>query len=95
MSAARPKSRKAAVALGLAVFGAVAGFYLLPLLGSLTAIFLGFSARRDIREHPERKGERKAIAAVVLGILGFLGWTLIILAVLAAGPPTGGGGAFL
>jgi Domain of unknown function (DUF4190) len=91
----RPTSRKAAVALGLAILGALTGFYLLPLLGSLIAIFLGFSARRDIRDHPQRKGKRKATAAVIIGILGLLGWALIILAVLAAGPPTGAGGAFL
>ncbi len=87
----RPRSRKASWALALAVIGAVFGGLIVPLFCSPAAVIQGIRALREIRAHPELKGKRLAIAAIVLGTLGFLFWALLLLAGFAAS--VGGGGA--
>lgn len=95
VAGSRPKSRKATAALILSILGALFGFLLLPMLGSLAAVFLGLSARRDIRQHPALKGKTKATVAVILGILGPPASFMILVSALSTGPVSGGGGAFL
>ncbi len=46
----------------------IAGWTILPLLGSILAIFLGYAARNEIRRDPDRlTGEGLAVAGLVLG----------------------------
>jgi len=46
----------------------IAGWTLLPLVGSILAIVFGYAARRDIRRRPdELTGEGMAVAGLVLG----------------------------
>lgn len=46
----------------------IAGWTILPLLGSVLAIFLGYAARKEIRRNPDRlTGEGLAVAGLVLG----------------------------
>ena len=55
----------------------IAGWTLLPLVGSILAIILGYAARRDIRRRPnELTGEGMAIAGLVLG------WIMVVLSVI-------------
>jgi hypothetical protein len=52
----------------------IAGWTLLPLVGSILAIVFGYAARRDIRKRPnELTGEGLAIAGLVLG------WIMVVL----------------
>ncbi|MBV9311454.1 MAG: DUF4190 domain-containing protein, partial [Solirubrobacterales bacterium] len=89
-------SRKASWSLALALIGAVFGGLIVPLLCSLAAVVQGIRALREIRAHPELKGKRLAITAIVLGTLGFLFWALLLLAEYAASQGAGAGaGAFL
>jgi uncharacterized Zn finger protein (UPF0148 family) len=46
----------------------IAGWTIVPLLGSILAIFLGYAARNEIRRDPDRlTGEGLAVAGLVLG----------------------------
>ena len=46
----------------------IAGWTLLPLVGSILAIIFGYAARREIRQRPdELTGEGMAVAGLVLG----------------------------
>ena len=55
----------------------IAGWTILPLLGSILAIFLGYAARNEIRRDPDRlTGEGLAVAGLVLG------WIMVGLSVL-------------
>jgi hypothetical protein len=46
----------------------VAGLTLLPILGGILAIILGYMARREIREHPDEvSGDGLALAGIVMG----------------------------
>jgi predicted acyltransferase len=46
----------------------IGGLTILPLLGSIVAIVLGYMARRDIRQRPgEVSGDGMALAGIVLG----------------------------
>jgi hypothetical protein len=57
--------------------GGIAGWTLLPLLGSLVAIITGHMARAEIRRDPGLQGDGLAIAGLVMG------WASVILSVLA------------
>jgi hypothetical protein len=55
----------------------IGGLTILPLLGSIVAIILGYMARNDIRQRPDQvSGDGLAVAGIVLG------WISIGLAVL-------------
>lgn len=55
----------------------IAGWTLLPLVGSILAIVFGYAARRDIRRRPDKlTGEGMAIAGLVLG------WIMVGLSVI-------------
>ncbi len=55
----------------------IAGWTLLPLVGSILAIVFGYAARRAIRQRPhELTGEGMAIAGLVLG------WIMVVLTVI-------------
>ena len=56
----------------------IAGLVIFPLVPSILAIFLGRSAKRDIRQRPGLGGEGLATAGIVLG---WVGVALIALAV--------------
>lgn len=61
----------------------LAGFTLLPWLGSIFAVITGKLALSEIRSNPDRyDGEGLARAAVTLGWLGTIG--LLVIALLAA-----------
>ena len=77
-----------AVTDGMAIAGFVTGVLSLLLfgfiLGILGIIFSAVGLKR-IRQEPEkRKGRGLAIAGLVCGIIGFIGWTIILLAALAS-----------
>jgi uncharacterized Zn finger protein (UPF0148 family) len=56
----------------------IAGWTLLPLIGSILAIVFGYAARREIRQRPdELTGEGLVIAGLVLG------WIMVGISVLA------------
>ena len=66
------------MAVGSLIFG-IAGLTVLPAIGSVLALILGYMAKRDIRQRPdEASGEGLATAGIVLG------WIGVVLAVLAA-----------
>jgi hypothetical protein len=94
----RTLSRRALLSLALALLGALFGVLLAPLCCSLAAVVLGRSARRRIAADPRQRGSRLAGAAVMLGVLGLLFWTLVWVAYLSSGPGgghIGGAGGFL
>ena len=65
------------------VFG-ILGFVILPLIGGIAAIVLGFSAKRKIRESGGRLGgDGMATAGIVLGFVGFAIPMLAIVAIIA------------
>lgn len=56
----------------------ISGLTVLPLLGSILALIFGYTARKEIREHPELvSGDGLAVAGIVLG------WISVALAVLS------------
>jgi hypothetical protein len=60
-----------------ALVSGIAGWTILPLLGSILAIFLGYAARNEIRRDPDRlTGEGLAVAGLVLG------WIMVGISVL-------------
>jgi len=65
--AARPRTSGAAIAS--LVLGIV-GLFVIPLITSIAAIFLGRRAQREIAENPGLSGEGLAKAGVVLGWIG-------------------------
>jgi hypothetical protein len=74
-----PSLPTSGLAIASLVLG-VGGLTILPLLGSIVAIILGYMARREIRDRPgEVSGDGLALAGIVLGwiavglaVLGFL-----------------------
>ena len=81
-AAARPSSYRSSsvqtsgLAIASLVLG-IGGVTILPLLGSILAILLGYMARREIRQRPgELEGDGIALAGIVLG------WISVGLAVL-------------
>jgi hypothetical protein len=66
-SAPSPTVQTSGLAIASLVSG-IAGWTILPLLGSILAIFLGYAARNEIRRDPDRlTGEGLAVAGLVLG----------------------------
>lgn len=62
-----PSLSTSGLALASLVLG-IGGLTILPLLGSILAIFFGYMARRDIRSRPsELTGEGLALAGIVMG----------------------------
>jgi hypothetical protein len=61
----------------------IGGLTLLPLVGSVLAIILGYMARRDIRRHPDRvSGDGLALAGIIMGWVAV--GASVLIAVLAA-----------
>lgn len=60
----------------ISLIGGIAGWTLLPLLGSLVAIITGHMARAEIRREPGLQGDGLAIAGLVMG------WANVVIAVL-------------
>lgn len=60
----------------ISLIGGIAGWTLLPLLGSLVAIITGHMARAEIRREPGLQGDDLAIAGLVMG------WANVVIAVL-------------
>lgn len=55
----------------------ISGLTVLPFLGSILALIFGYTARKEIREHPDRvSGDGLAVAGIVLG------WISVAVAVL-------------
>lgn len=72
---------------GMAIAGFVTGLVSLFLfgfiLGVLGVIFSAIALKRIKREPESRKGKGLAIAGLILGIVGIIGWTLYLLILLA------------
>ncbi len=66
-AAATPSMPTSGMAIASLVLG-IGGLTVLPLLGSILAIVLGYMARRDIRQRPDQvSGDGLALAGIVLG----------------------------
>lgn len=62
-----PSVPTSGMAIASLVLG-IGGLTVLPLLGSIAAIILGYMARRDIRQRPDQlTGDGLALAGIVLG----------------------------
>lgn len=76
---ARPPDRPARTngkAVASLVVALVAGW--VPFLGSLAAVVLGITARRELAgSRGDERGEGLAVAGIVIGTLGVLGWLLL------------------
>lgn len=71
-----PTVQTSGLAIASLVSG-IAGWTVLPLLGSILAIFLGYAARNEIRRDPDRlTGEGLAVTGLVLG------WIMVGISVL-------------
>ncbi len=98
-AAAAPSLRTSGLAVASLVSGIV-GLSMVPLLGSILAIILGYMARREIRDRPdELTGDGLALAGIVLGwisvglaVLGFLVFGAIMVCGVCAA--FGNGGSF-
>ncbi|MBM3149412.1 MAG: DUF4190 domain-containing protein [Chloroflexi bacterium] len=56
-----------------ALVSSIAGLTIVPVIGSILALFLGYKARNDIRQRPgETSYERLATAGIVLGWIGLV-----------------------
>lgn len=77
---ARPPGRPTRTngkAVASLVVGLVAGW--VPLLGSLAAVTLGVMARRELAgSRRGERGEGLAVAGIVIGTIGVLGWLLLL-----------------
>ena len=66
----------ASLVCGIAAFGPI------PVIGSIAALVLGYSARKEIERTPGLEGEGFATAGIILGwigvAVGFLGVFLVI-----------------
>ncbi|HEY9253743.1 MAG TPA: DUF4190 domain-containing protein [Stenotrophomonas sp.] len=79
MSTVRQTSTLAIVSL----VAGILGWFIVPVIGSLTAIITGHMARGEIRRQPERfEGDGLAIAGLVLGWVNVALWILAALAFL-------------
>lgn len=76
MSSVRQTSTLALVSL---IFG-ILGWFLLPFIGSIVAIFTGHMARGEIRRQPDRlEGDGLALAGLILGWLSVALWIVGVL----------------
>ena len=73
---APPTNQLAVISLVLGIVGLV----VVPVIASIPAIITGHMARRQIRERGEG-GDGMAVAGLVTGYLGAVGWTLLFLAI--------------
>ena len=84
VGAARRTNRKALVSVAIGLLGLV-----IPVAASIVAIVLGYRARSEIAEGPQR-GDGLATAGIVLGWSGVfigIGWVVVFLtAILSAAP---------
>ncbi len=61
----------------VSLIGGIAGWTLLPFIGSLLAIISGHMARAEIRRNPSLDGDGLAIAGLVMG------WLVVAITVLS------------
>jgi hypothetical protein len=80
MGAAVPTNGMAVASLILGI----AGLSVVPVIGSVLALILGYMAKRDIRQRPtETTGEGLATAGVVMGWIGVVLTVLVVCGILA------------
>jgi len=61
----------------LGITGLVLGFLVVPLLCAVLAIVFGSLALQDMSRRP-LTGRGEAVAGLVLGILGLVGWAIVV-----------------
>jgi uncharacterized Zn finger protein (UPF0148 family) len=72
-----PATQTSGIAIASLVMG-IAGWTIIPVIGSILAIVFGYAARKEIRQRPdELSGEGMAVAGLVLG------WIMVGISVLA------------
>jgi len=75
MGATVPTNGMAIAALILGI----AGITVVPLIGSVLALILGYAAKRDIRQRPtETTGEGLATGGIVMGWIGVVVTVLVV-----------------
>ena len=63
----------------------IAGLTVVPVIGSVLALILGYMAQRDIRQRPtETSGEGLAKAGIVMGWIGVVLGVLVVCGIIAA-----------
>ena len=81
-----PRSGRATRTSGLAIASLVvgiAGLFVAPVLGSVIALVLGYSARRELQRDPRLEGHGYATAGIVLGWVGLVLSIVVLLVFLA------------
>ena len=81
LGAAVPTSGMAITSLILSI----AGLTVVPVIGSVLALILGYMAQRDVRQRPtETSGEGLAKAGIVMGWIGVVLGVLVVCGIIAA-----------
>ncbi len=91
MTVASPSKRTSGKAIASLVLGISSVVFLLPLVGAIGALILGYSARKDMAGDPSVGSEGYATAGIVLGWIGITFAILFVLFV-AVGVGVGGSG---
>lgn len=85
MNALLPAHRSTSPMAVVSLVAGIAGWCMLPVIGSIVAIVCGHLARADIRRSPDRlEGDGMAVAGLVLGYVQLVLGVLLVLLVIAA-----------
>ncbi len=76
---------------GMAIASMVLGIVWIYWIGSILAIVFGHTSLSQIKRTPYQTGRGMAIAGLVLGYVGLTTLTLLVVAIIAAGPSSDAG----